>query len=466
MTSGGDNEWADVLTELASNEIYTELNKNITTSDDSLIKHCKDLKTENDGIKTLCKKIERNLKKLSETDKIKKERYRDRCLYFNWWVFDEIYKASNRNEGKPINTSDIDKLLLEWNEINYYLINQDYNKNYESLLPAGSNAAGGDNNGGSVDSRGRWKPKPPTRLFSNGEFSKYKPCFYNPVCTLDRCKDIKELYDYFKKFEKIKENISTKNEKCEKYNKYLAYIKVLYEKHKKEYNCCDIFWGNLCQDYFKCEKEYDPNNLLRSLKCDSDVSPVQEGEISEDRTTITAGAAESPRPNISTSSEPENQTTYKFLRCKEMKNDILPTYAACREVSAENYHGFDEVFKQEPIIDPFKNSVPKKVAEVAIKEEVPMKSFFDNLNIQSIVENPKYFKTGVSVLLILGIFSISFVYYKFTPLGLWLNKRGHSKKNRIPTYYPEIPLTLPSNSPMPVPPNFQNERIRLAYHSS
>ncbi|GAB65941.1 VIR-like CYIR protein [Plasmodium cynomolgi strain B] len=258
----------DALTELASHEIFTVLNNDITTNGDSVTKHCEDLKTTNDDMKKLCKKIERNLKTLNETDKIKQERYRDRRLYFSLWVFDEIYKAY---KGKLINKADIDELLLEWNKINYHLMYQDFNKNYKSIFPVRPNTAGGDNNGITSGSWNR-KSKPPTRLFSNGEFSKYKPCFYNPVCTLDRCNDIKDLYE---KFENIKEIFSTKNEKCEKYYKYLAYIQGLYEKRKKEYNCCDIFFGNLCEGYFKCEKKYDPNNILRILNCYSNVSYVQ-----------------------------------------------------------------------------------------------------------------------------------------------------------------------------------------------
>ncbi|GAB69985.1 CYIR protein [Plasmodium cynomolgi strain B] len=65
MTSGDDNGLVEVLTELASHNIYKELNKEVSINGDSDTNLCNDLKTTNVEIKNLCFKFLRNLKNLS-----------------------------------------------------------------------------------------------------------------------------------------------------------------------------------------------------------------------------------------------------------------------------------------------------------------------------------------------------------------------------------------------------------------
>ncbi|GAW82037.1 variable surface protein [Plasmodium gonderi] len=463
MISGSSDDWNDLLTDLNSHEIYKELNKELSDTYKNISGHCDNIKIEKGDIKTLCKKIERNLGILDEIDKIKTESYRDRCLYFNFWVFDELHKVYNGSEKNVLKTSDIDELLLKWNKINYTLINKDFNKNYKSIVPEepkGVIRLNGDEQ--PPETTNGWNARKVTKLFDNYEFRKYKPCFYYSLCTLDNCKDIKYLFDYFKEFENIKNKISSGNEKCASYYKYLTHIKKIYEKYKKEHNCCDVFWGNLCEDYFKCEKKYDPNNLLADFKsCDSPSSTKKE-EVSDDKSTKNLGDQQSSRSQRSTVDNLENKTEYKFFRCKEMKNDILPTYAACSEVSAENYERFDEVFNLEPLIDPFKFYKSKGATRIG-KDHT--RNLYIHLNIHNITKNIDYFKIGVSFLLVLGTFFVSFIYYKFTPFGPWLNSKFlRGKRNRHYIYQDQRKLQNRSSSS--VNNRSRNNRVRIAYQSS
>ncbi|KMZ82824.1 variable surface protein Vir22/23 [Plasmodium vivax India VII] len=65
----------------------------------------------------------------------------------------------------------------------------------------------------------------------------------------------------------------------------------------------------------------------------------------------------------------------------------------------------------------------------------------------------------------LGVLVTFFVFYKFTPLGIWLNRKGFKKNKARYDYYEESPQQLLENNSKPVKRNMQNGRIRIAYQS-
>ncbi|EDL43919.1 variable surface protein Vir22/23-related [Plasmodium vivax] len=65
----------------------------------------------------------------------------------------------------------------------------------------------------------------------------------------------------------------------------------------------------------------------------------------------------------------------------------------------------------------------------------------------------------------LGVLVTFFVFYKFTPLGIWLNRKGFKKNKARYDYYEESPQQLLENNSKPVQRNMQNGRIRIAYQS-
>ncbi|SBT86825.1 PIR protein [Plasmodium malariae] len=83
---------------------------------------------------------------------------------------------------------------------------------------------------------------------------------------LNNMKEEKYLHDYFKNYDIIKTSDSCSRVTPSVYEKYLNYIITLYNKHKNQMECCiDSFWTE-CEDYFKCNEEFDPNKLLSILK--------------------------------------------------------------------------------------------------------------------------------------------------------------------------------------------------------
>ncbi|KMZ89322.1 hypothetical protein PVBG_03672, partial [Plasmodium vivax Brazil I] len=253
----------DVFEELPSNKIYDELNKDIESGKTDSSSRCDNLSLQNDKSKSLCKKVERNLKKLSGIYQLKNESHNDRCLYFNYWVHDELRKMFNgKTEDSYPNSKDINKLRDEWYHISDGLMKGDVNENYEKIKSKYST----NNNptapeAGKPSDASRNVPPKPENFYSVKDFSKHKACFYNSDCTFYDCDDMKALYDYFKNHDTIEKKISTKNvEQCKIYHDYVSYIEQIYDKYKDD--CCNY---GFC-DYFNCNDKYDPNELLYKLK--------------------------------------------------------------------------------------------------------------------------------------------------------------------------------------------------------
>lgn len=226
------------------------MNKVTTTNADD--DYCKDVGTEGTELRNLCKKIVNNLKKLSNIDKMKKKTHRDRCLYFNYWTYYELKKIISHST-KIFHDILGDKKILEVerkinNELRITQIDniKQYDDNHAKDLLLRS-------------------------LNSYYGLSSYKPCFYYIDCTFDECREMKDLFDYFKSYDNIQSTISTGKYDCTKYMQYIHYISELYEKYRYEHNydCC--LWGK-CDNYFNCDNKFIPQKLYSNLKCAFDES--------------------------------------------------------------------------------------------------------------------------------------------------------------------------------------------------
>ncbi|KMZ88784.1 hypothetical protein PVBG_05696, partial [Plasmodium vivax Brazil I] len=117
-----------VLSELSS-KIYKEL-ENAVGDNDYKSTHCDSLGNQ---IKTICEKTARNLKVLSTNNETKKESYRDRCTYLNFWIYEEISKLDKNEDKNLTDITDVAKLIDANIKINMDLIKDDFKTNNYKL---------------------------------------------------------------------------------------------------------------------------------------------------------------------------------------------------------------------------------------------------------------------------------------------------------------------------------------------
>ncbi|KNA01516.1 hypothetical protein PVNG_06217 [Plasmodium vivax North Korean] len=208
------NKWEKHLPDLTSYKKYTELDNVVISGDDN--DYCKkSLESTEEGDKTFCNKIAKNLSILKNEKDMQKRTYD--CYYFNHWLYDNIGKKyyDGNTKGKKVKVSE--KLL-----------------DFVSL--------------------------------ANSEHILIPSCKGNIYGKPEEWKEEKDLHDYFENHKDIKCNDSDKS-KCEKYVNYVTYIKTLYDT--KVDNCCydeELDEYAFCEPYFKCENIYNPKDLLTKLQ--------------------------------------------------------------------------------------------------------------------------------------------------------------------------------------------------------
>ncbi|GAW79590.1 variable surface protein [Plasmodium gonderi] len=198
-----------LLPELPSYIKYHELDNVLVGNEDESF--CNDLATDNEEVKTHCKRIATNLRALSKS--VGSERT-DNCYYFQNWFFEHLWKKIN-TQGEIYNQNVVKKL--------YAVV----------------------------------------EMINRTDFRQI-PCTCIQTYNLKEAMEEKDLHDYFKNYNYIITNMSDKN-KCENYINYINYIENLYNEDQ-DY-CCGL--GYLYQDcihYFKCEEHYRPSNLLSKLR--------------------------------------------------------------------------------------------------------------------------------------------------------------------------------------------------------
>ncbi|SBT86398.1 PIR protein [Plasmodium malariae] len=220
MSISGDISWENILVGSSSHHIYKELNNDVEGT--SYNNYCSEFNNSKDNTDNanynLCKKIARNADRLSNY--FNTIEYITQCAHYKYWTYLNIKKnlGDNTNDDKA---------------------------------------------------------KPITEKFLQSQ-NKFKDNFNAYYCQYDFKTDIvqrlnnmveeKYLYDYFHNYDSIKTSDTCKVVTPDKYENYLKYIITLYNKRKEEDECCYGSFLIDCEDYFKCDEEFDPNQLLSTLK--------------------------------------------------------------------------------------------------------------------------------------------------------------------------------------------------------
>ncbi|VUZ93923.1 PIR protein [Plasmodium vivax] len=151
-----------------------------------------------------------------------------------------------------------------------------------------------------------------------------------------------------------------------------------------------------------------------------------------------------------------------FNRCRNyFKCD--PKYNPYNLQSELNCPG---VFKTESTLAKVEVLVPVDNSVNSVKEEPPKIEYFPKViesNYMELIEDPFYMASS-SVFFLIGIFFVFFVFYKFTPIGTWINRKGKKIRHIQNDYNDSQRGKLIMYDSRPEHINYQNERIRLSYH--
>ncbi|GAW83948.1 variable surface protein [Plasmodium gonderi] len=135
------SDYENVVRELPPSQIYEALSKEVSKEfrkGDSGINsknynytYCDSL---NKDIKTICEKMVRNINELSIIDKLNEENHRDRCTYLNFWIYDKIIELYENKNEYILDIPEVSNLFDANIKINNYLINEDFDKNYQHIV--------------------------------------------------------------------------------------------------------------------------------------------------------------------------------------------------------------------------------------------------------------------------------------------------------------------------------------------
>ncbi|GAB69419.1 hypothetical protein PCYB_001670 [Plasmodium cynomolgi strain B] len=191
---------------------------------------CND-KVLSDIYKEPCKNICKILIKLS-TIMSNENNIRDRCSYYNYWAFEQLWKISDTNSVSNSNVknslTDCDKAILQ-------KVIQNINRRDDV---------------------------------------KNEPCYFYFDGTFSEWKKEKYMHDYFKNYGHLIEKDTVKPED-KKYCEHISAIAPLYIDYLSE--CCTYFffgyhWDH-CPNFFKCDKNLNPYKLLKEFNCNSESIP-------------------------------------------------------------------------------------------------------------------------------------------------------------------------------------------------
>ncbi|GAW82039.1 variable surface protein [Plasmodium gonderi] len=191
----------NLLKKLPAHEGYKKLEEEVNGNEHD--SKCNDLGSDA-TVKNICTKFLRNIKDLIDS-KINKKEHTDKTLCLIYWILDELRKHVSHN-SRIINGVDINKIV--------HVGNRFYREHNPNVL------------------------------------------FYDYELDLEKSKEEKHLYDYFKNYDKL---IKCDSDDCKTYLKYVNYIKKIYYKHKM-----GCMWWNC--DYFNFHEKYYPHVLISLLK--------------------------------------------------------------------------------------------------------------------------------------------------------------------------------------------------------
>ncbi|SBS82005.1 PIR protein [Plasmodium ovale] len=231
-----NKEYDYILKDSSVQKIYKKFNEK-SVDVNTCAKYCNKiihLEEKHNGIKNICAKIVTNLKNLSDIKDLESS-HKKRCSHLTYWSYNEIRNIFKTNENKILDES----VSSELNEV-ILRVNNDL----------------------------------PTR----------ETCIYYFDDNFDEWNEEKYLHDYFENYTDLaKINLDAAQDI--KYCKYINHIYDLYRKHIVD--CCTcysnskLFCEEKCPKYFKCNKEYVPNNLLLQFKCIDETSAKYKEKIHE-----------------------------------------------------------------------------------------------------------------------------------------------------------------------------------------
>ncbi|SBT47279.1 PIR Superfamily Protein [Plasmodium ovale wallikeri] len=399
----------DILGETISYKLYKEFDSDEYTVDFQK-NNCNKFNELDNTYKTdsenICKGIIRNNQNFLKINSTIK--HNERCEHYRNWVYYKIWKMfSSKN-----NYNDAGKVIGKFAELQNDII-----KNSEK------------------------------------NFCQYSLVFTD-LGELNDKKEEKDLYDYFKSYSFIEKNISAEvvNDK-DKYTKYLTYIINLYNKHKKEGECCDSLFGvhPLCHHYFSCEEEYDPNGLLSILNGTLKLADKKKGK---NIPLVIIG--DDPVP---TDVNPNDVMNIQYGRCSKVYYPkdlgIEPSLRCDYKAPYPHYEKFVSKLTE----------VKKKESKepVEVTTATPINDSGTSSSVEN-VSNPVYFKIGTSGALVMGVLFISFLYYKFTPFGSLFRKRDRRISSIEDDFHEEYMQQFSSHDSEYEDVHSHNRRIKIAYH--
>ncbi|CAI7718290.1 PIR protein [Plasmodium vivax] len=231
------------------------------------------------------------------------------------------------------------------------------------------------------------------------------PYDFNSDYTYKELQERKDLHDFFKNYKKIETKDSSIGISDKALCEYVSYIYKLYKRHIG--GCCEYYDKNNhyeehCQDYFKCDSKLNPNNLLIMLNCNEKES-VEDSQNIFEKLTIDRGVI------LFTE---KSQQRYK-------------------ELATGNYY-----------------------------HPSNLKTLFNKI----MQDGDPFYLAITSVLALLGVLLMFFVFYKFTPLGIWIDKTLKKSGNHYPYEEPRSRFIYSSSEPENIIP--QGRRLNIAYHTA
>ncbi|SCA59675.1 VIR protein [Plasmodium vivax] len=240
-------------------------------------------------------------------------------------------------------------------------------------------------------------------LLINMKFLNKSLCLFYLDSSANAWKEEKYLHEYFKYFTDIegKSGIPEKDQKT--YCEFIRNINKLYESHIN--HCCNYFtedaYFSYCNKYFNCDKKYNPYVLYSKLNC----------------------------------------------------TNVLPPEAVFKKV------------EQPVAIDYYVKYITEKSKERAQMLKKMGVAYFNMIHAKTdnILGDPFHMAT-LSVLILLGIFIIYFVFYKCSASGSSSRKKEMKKNNNKLNYHEYDRKKLPENDSEIGNINSGRKRARIAYH--
>ncbi|CAG9475192.1 unnamed protein product [Plasmodium vivax] len=363
------------IKDLPSFNIYNKLDENANNISNTDLK-CDEIIEFKKGypfFTDLCKKVANNLKNLTEI--ISEDDENNPCLYFTYWIYDKLWDKIKNNREYISEIPAITKLLHLGHKLN--------NTN--------SNVG----------------------------------CYYEINLNLDLWKEKKYLHGYFKNFNHINNMSNPYNDHYKSYCGYLNYIGQLYEKHIGA--CCTYFHkddtvkegtvedppikDDYCPDFFKCDKKYNPYDLLSKFHCNVESSSKEKEKVFELAT---------------------------FDRYSKLLTKMLEK--SSKISTAHNVHQSRQLL-------PVRN----------VEKTNELKNLFD------IVKGDFFYSATVPLFMLMGAFYLFFVLYKFTPIGIWLRRRNSKKGKEVYRKFQEYEIDLPENDLDIRRSNAGRRRLQIAY---